>query len=214
MILYDYPRAPNPMRLRIFIYEKKIKIKSITIDLRKKDHLDKKNLKLNPWGTYPFLKINKKVINESIAICRYLEAKYPLPNLFGKSAMELGEIEMYRRKVEIDGLNSVGEALRNSSSAFKDRAIAGPNKIKQIPELVKRGKNRTNLFFDFLEKHLKKKSYVAANRFTMADIDAYVTYSFAKWIKIDGSKKRNNIKMWVKKIEKRKSVQTYINLFS
>ena len=48
----------------------------------------------------------------------------------------------------------------------------------------------------------------------MADIDAYVTYSFAKWIKIDGSKKRNNIKLWVKKIEKRKSVQTYINLFS
>ena len=214
MILYDYPRAPNPMRLRNFIYEKKIKIKSITVDLRKKDHLDKKNLKLNPWGTYPFLKINKKVINESIAICRYLEAKYPLPNLFGKSAMELGEIEMYRRKVEIDGLNSVGEAFRNSSDAFKDRAIAGPNKIKQIQELVKRGKNRTNLFFDFLEKHLKKNSYVAANRFTMADIDAYVTYSFAKWIKIDGSKKRNNIKLWVKKIEKRKSVQTYINLFS
>ena len=26
--------------------------------------------------------------------------------------MELGEIEMYRRKVEIDGLNSVGEALK------------------------------------------------------------------------------------------------------
>ena len=63
---------------------------------------------------------------------------------------------MYRRKVEIDGLNSVGEALRNSSKAFKDRAIAGPNKIKQIPELVKRGKNRTNLFFDFLENHLKR----------------------------------------------------------
>ena len=32
----------------------------------------------------------------------------------------------------------------------------------------------------------------------MADIDAYVTFSFAKWIKIDGSKNRNNIKLWVK----------------
>ena len=48
----------------------------------------------------------------------------------------------------------------------------------------------------------------------MADIDAYVTFSFAKWIKIDGSKNRNNIKLWVKKNRKRKSVQTYINLFS
>ena len=29
MILYDYPTAPNPMRVRLFIYEKKINIKSI-----------------------------------------------------------------------------------------------------------------------------------------------------------------------------------------
>ena len=26
MILYDYPRAPNPMRVNLFINEKKIKI--------------------------------------------------------------------------------------------------------------------------------------------------------------------------------------------
>ena len=47
----------------------------------------------------------------------------------------------------------------------------------------------------------------------MADIDAYVAYSFAKWIKIDGTKNRNNIKMWVKKIEKRKSVQIILIYF-
>ena len=29
MILYDYPRAPNPMRVNIFINEKKIKIKEL-----------------------------------------------------------------------------------------------------------------------------------------------------------------------------------------
>ena len=62
--------------------------------------------------------------------------------------MELGEIEMLEERLEIDGLNSVGEALRNSSSAFKDRAIAGPNKIKQI-QVVKRGKNRTIYFLIF-----------------------------------------------------------------
>ena len=54
MILYDYPKAPNPMRLRLFIYEKKISIKSVLIDLRNEEHLIKKNLKINPWGTYLF----------------------------------------------------------------------------------------------------------------------------------------------------------------
>ncbi|MBF96688.1 MAG: hypothetical protein CFH34_01395 [Alphaproteobacteria bacterium MarineAlpha9_Bin4] len=214
MILYDYPKAPNPMRLRLFIYEKNIKIKSIFVDLKKHENLKPKYLKINSWGTLPFLKVNKKIIKETIAICRYLETKYPTPNLFGKSALEQGLIEMLRRKVEIDGFNSVGEAFRNSTKAFKNRAIPGPQKIKQIPDLVKRGTYRTNLFFDFLEQHFKKNRYVAANRFSVADIDAYVTYNFAKWIKIDGTKKRNNFKSWVKKIEKRKSIQTYSNLFS
>ena len=214
MILYDYPKAPNPMRVRIFIYEKQVDIKSVSINLGNNEHLSRKNLKLNPWGTLPFLKINNKIMNESIAICKYLEVMFPTPNLLGKSALEQGIIEMYRRKAEIDGLNSVGEAFRNSVKAFKERAIPGPEKIKQIPELEKRGKKRTHLFFDFLDKHLYKKNYIAANRFTIADIDAYVTYSFAKWIKIDGVRNRKNIKNWIRKIEARKSVKTYSNLIS
>ena len=43
-------------------------------------------------------------------------------------------------------------------------------------------------------KVLKKTKYVAGNKFSIADIDAYVTFSFAKWIKIDGTEKRKNIK--------------------
>ena len=212
MILYDYPKAPNPMRLRLFLYEKQINFKSVFIDLRFNENLSKKYLKINPWGTLPFLKVNNRIINESIAICKYLEVIHPTPNLLGKSALEQGVIEMFRRKIEIDGLNSVGEAFRNSAKAFKDRAIAGTEKIKQIPALVKRGKKRACLFFDFLDKHLYKKSYIAANRFTMADIDAYVTFNFAKWIKIDGVRNRKNLKNWIKKIEKRKSVKIYSNL--
>ena len=47
----------------------------------------------------------------------------------------------------------------------------------------------------------------------MADIDAYVTLSFAKWIKIDATIKRKNIKNWKNRLEKRKSFKKYFNLF-
>ena len=72
---------------------------------------------------------------------------HPTPNLLGKSALEQGVIEMFRRKIEIDGLNSVGEAFRNSTKAFKDRAIPGTEKIEQIPALVKRGKKKSLFIF-------------------------------------------------------------------
>ena len=120
---------------------------------------------------------------------------------------------MYRRKIEFDGLNAVGESFRNSVKAFKGRAFAGPYKIDQVAELVERGKHRTVIFFDYLNKLLKNKKFVAGNKFSIADIDAYVTLTFAKWINIDGAEKRKNIKTWKEQLEKRKAFIKYINLF-
>jgi glutathione S-transferase len=213
MILYDYPRAPNPMRVNLFIYEKNITIKRILVDLSKHENLKPKFLKLNSWGTVPFLLVKDQVIKETIAICRYLECIQPSPKLFGQSSLEQAKIEMYRRKIEFDGMQAVGESFRNSSKAFAGRAIAGPSKIAQIPELIQRGKVRAEMFFDFLNKTLKINKYVAGNKFSIADIDAYVTLTFAKWIKIDGTIKRKYINLWKEKLDKRKAFKKYNNLF-
>ncbi len=214
MILYDYPRAPNPMRVNLFINEKKLNIKRVHVDLSKHHNLKPKFLKLNPWGTVPFLRYKNQTICESIAICRFLDSKKTTPKLFGSNPVEIAKIEMYRRKVEFDGLQAVGEAFRNSVDAFKERVFAGPAKILAIPELVKRGKKRSILFFDFLENNLKKKKYVAGVKFSIADIDAYTVLTFAKWIKIDGCENRKHIKTWAEKLEKRKSFKDYFNLIS
>ena len=50
MILYDYPSAPNPMRVNLFINEKKITVDRKIVDLSKHENLKPKYLKLNPWG--------------------------------------------------------------------------------------------------------------------------------------------------------------------
>jgi len=215
MILYDYPKAPNPMRVNLFINEKKVEIERKIVDLSKHENLKPKYLKLNPWGTVPFLVVKKKVISESIAICKYLDSLSPIsPNLFGNSPIEKATIEMYRRKIEFDGMQSAGEAFRNSAKSFKDRAFAGTEKIPQIPELINRGKIRTEIFFNFLNKTLKNSKYIAGNKFSIADIDAYVTLSFARWIKIDGTNKRKYVKNWKVNLEKRNSFKKYNNLYS
>ena len=63
MILYDFPRAPNPMRVNIFLNEKKITIKKEIVNLSKHENLKPKFLRLNPWGTIPFLKLKSILTN-------------------------------------------------------------------------------------------------------------------------------------------------------
>ena len=82
MILYDYPKAPNPMRVNLFINEKKIKIDRVYVDLSKHHNLKPKFLKLNPWGTVPFLRVNNNIISESIAICRFFDLNIKTQNFW------------------------------------------------------------------------------------------------------------------------------------
>ena len=135
--------------------KRRLKIDRVNVDLSKHENLKSSFLKLNPWGTVPFLKVNNTIISESIAICRFLELKYEKPKLFGNSAIEAAKIEMFRRKVEFDGLQAVGEALEIPLALLKKEFLQEA-KISAIPELITRGKKRTILFFNLLENTLKK----------------------------------------------------------
>ena len=207
MILYDYKRAPNARRVRIFLAEKKINIEIKNVDLMKQENIQDDFLKINPSGTVPFLQIKEdEGLTESIAICRYFEEEYPEPAMMGSNPLEKAQIEMWQRLVEFNGIFPAGESFRNRLEGFKDRAIAGPNKIKQIPELVERGEILLNHFFKRIDLHLSKSKYVGSNNFSIADISAYIAIDFASWIKIMPDENHVYLNKWLEKIKLRDSI--------
>ena len=207
MILYDYKRAPNARRVRIFLAEKKINIEIKNVDLMKQENIQDDFLKINPSGTVPFLQIKEDVgLTESIAICRYFEEKHPEPAMMGSNPLEKAQIEMWQRLVEFNGIFPAGESFRNKLEGFKDRAIAGPNKIKQIPELVVRGEILLNHFFKRMNLHLSKSNYVGSNNFSIADISAYIAIDFASWIKVIPDENHVYLNKWLEKVKLRDSI--------
>lgn len=71
------------------------------------------------------------------------------------------------------------KAVRNGASGLKDRAIAGPHSHEKIPALVERGRKRVADFCADLEERLGEVSFVAGERFSVADIAAVVAVDFA-----------------------------------
>ena len=207
MILYDYKRAPNARRVRIFLAEKKINIEIKNVDLMKQENIQDDFLKINPSGTVPFLQIKEdEGLTESIAICRYFEEKYPEPAMMGNNPLEKAQIEMWQRLVEFNGIFPAGESFRNKLEGFKGRAIAGPNKIKQIPELVERGEILLNHFFKRMDLHLSKSNYIGSNNFSIADISAYIAIDFASWIKVIPDENHVYLNKWLEKVKLRDSI--------
>ena len=90
MKLYDTPRAPNPRRVRWLMVEKGIDdIEVVTLNLMEGQHRDPAYVGKTGLAQVPVLELDDGTcISESLAICRYLESKYPEPNLFGAKPEE------------------------------------------------------------------------------------------------------------------------------
>lgn len=206
MKLYDFNRAPNPRRVRIFLAEKGLEVELVPVNLFRMEQLTPEFRQINPSCTVPVLETDDgEHISESLAICRYIEAVQPEPRLFGADALGEARTLMWNGIVEHEGMTAVAEMLRNLSPGFRDHVFPGPVPYPQIPALVERGAGRTAQFLDRMEARLADSSWLAGDDFTFADIALLVTVDFAKWVEIDGREGRPALAAWHEKISARPS---------
>ena len=95
MKLYNLRAGANPRRVRIFLAEKGLALPMVEVDIVRGEHRTPEFLRLNPLGKLPVLELDDgTVLCESVAICHYIEALHPTPNLCGEGALERAQIEM------------------------------------------------------------------------------------------------------------------------
>ncbi len=207
MRLFDFDRAPNPRRVRIFLAEKQLRIPLVNVDLFRREQLSPEFLAINPGGTVPVLETEDGTcLTECVAICRYLESLQPEPRLFGGTPRQEALILMWTNIVENDGLAAVAEVLRNLSPGFKNHVFPGPVAYPQIPALVDRGRQRTEQFFDRVEQQLLRQQYLTGGEFSFADISLFVTTDFAGWVDINPQQTRPGLRRWYERVAARLSV--------
>ncbi len=181
MKLYDSKLAPNPRRVRMFMAEKGIECETAQVDIIQGENLSDDFLAINPRGVLPTLVLDDgTVLDESVAICRYLEEIQPQPALMGTDPVSKAHIEARQRHMEFDGLMGAAEAFRNSFPGFANRGLPGnAGAVDAVPELVERGKNTVQRFYERLDQALAQSEFVAGDAFTIADITALCTIDFA-----------------------------------
>jgi len=204
MKLFDFNRAPNPRRVRIFAAEKSIELSIVDVNLFELEQFSPAFRAINPGCTVPVLETDDGTyLTEAIAICHYLESLRPNPLLFGSGALEQARVLMWHNIVENEGLDSVQEVLRNWSPGFRGRGLPGPVDHEQIPALVERGRKRCGMFFDRIEQQLSQQPFLASAHFSIADICLLVAVDFAGWIEVDATHGRSRLGDWYREVSTR-----------
>ncbi|HUW54697.1 MAG TPA: glutathione S-transferase [Rhodanobacter sp.] len=195
--LYDCATAPSPRRARILLAEKGVAHATVEIDLRHGEQLGADFRQLNPQCTVPALRTDEGLLlTDNAAITAWLEARFPQPPLLGSTPQEKAEIASWNWRIEFEGLLAIAEALRNSTPAMANRALPGPVDYAQIPELAQRGLARTQQFFALLDDRLADHEFIAADRFSIADITAVVAVDFARVVKLKPDEQYPHLQRW------------------
>ena len=199
MKLYNFSLAPNGQRVIAFLKEKKITIKTEEINVRNGQQFEEPFNKMNPFNCIPFLKLDDgTVISESISICKYLEESlYPYPNLFGENPRKRAIVDMWNRRLELDALSPLGQAIRNKSSFFSNRVLAGTrSNIKQSIDIVERGMQMVELLFQRIDPLLENNEFICGDKFSIADITGYFVFLTCDRLKIEIPNNLSNVNKW------------------
>ncbi|QDH74050.1 glutathione S-transferase family protein [Brevundimonas sp. M20] len=193
MKLFTSHRAPNPRRVRWVLAEKGVEdVELVELDIMVGEHRTPEYRSKVGVPHVPALELDDgTTISESVAICRYLEAVYPEPNLFGRDAAEQAVIEMWTRRCEFYLANPIMLNVRHSHPAL------AALEATQLPQVAEYNKLSAEKFMKTLDRRLADHEFIAADRFTIADVVAVVGLDFARLIKYRPPEEFTHLARWL-----------------
>ncbi len=202
MKIYDFPMAPNPRRVRIFLAEKNIQMVYVHVDIFKGENRTVEFMRKNPMGGLPVLEFDDGTyLTESVAICRYFEGLQPDPPLMGVDPRDIAFVEMWNRRMELEIFSPIANVIQHTHPAFITR-------IKQIPEFAEVRRDYGLQRLEWLDSILAQRQFIAGERYTIADITAQVAIDLG--VNLGGLKLLDgvhHVKRWHEAVSSRPSAK-------
>jgi glutathione S-transferase len=190
--------------VHIILKEIQVEFELICVGRNAEEQTKARFAMLNPLKSVPVLELEDgTIITQCIAILEYLADQFPQYNLLGKTG-SLERIEV------IKWLSFVATDLHKSfSPLFQLEQISAGNTVTQQNV---RNWALTNIskYLMVLNEHLADKSYLAAERFSIADAYLFVVY---QWTKYTGVSTQNypHLSHYIERIAERDSIRSALH---
>ena len=194
-----YP-APNPRRVQIFLAEKGLSIPVENVPLRERAHKTPEFKQKNSLGQLPVLELaDGSTLSESVSICRYLDELNPGTPMFGRTALERAQVDMWIRRIEFTLMNPIAAVWVNA------HPLTAPlgTKFKDYGEA---SRSRVAAAMAWFDRELVGRRTVVTDHFTMADVVALTTIDFARFVGMDMPTECEHLRAWHAGVSARASV--------
>lgn len=199
--------GPNPRVAMMFIAEKGVTIERQFVDIQKGENREAAYLAKNPAGGTPCLETDEGlIIAESVAICEYLEERFPSPPLIGLTPEDRAITRMVVRSIDQSIIVPMSNGFRSAEGLpmFKSRMLC-------VPEAAPGNKAYARDGMAKIDASLAGKDWVCGDRFTLADILLFAFTEFGNTVGQPIPDELMNLKAWSTRVGARPSAAASAN---
>ena len=200
MLLLD-ALSPAPRALRMYLAEKGIVLPVRQVDVFTGENRQPAYLARNAAGQTPTLLLDDgTALAESVAIVEYLEELHPDPPLIGATPRQRAETRQWQRRIELNITENIHNAYHYAEglARFRDRIPVAPEAADGLKRVAQ---DRTAWLDGMLGGH----TFIAGDRFTIADVWLYAWLDFADSVNQPFDRNLRNIAPWFARIAARPS---------
>ncbi len=200
MKIHDFPLAPNPRKLRIYLKEKGIEVPFVLVNIIEGEQSSEAFLAKNPLGKTPVLELDDGTyLTESLPIIEYFEELHPDPPMWGTTPIERA------RARRIERIADVGLFVRVARWVHAEQSPL-PN-VAPDPAMAKAMREEMPTFLEVLDNELRGREFLAGDRVTVGDCTLFATIGFARFRELELEKGYDEITRWYEAFSKRPSTE-------
>ena len=210
MKLYSSPIAPNPVRVDLYLAEKRaggadLGIEQVLVNLRKGEQNQPTHTARNPFKRLPVLELDDgSYLIESLVIMEYLEELAPEPCMVGRTPLERAHVRELERIAEQGVLQQIGRIIHATRSPL------GLPPSADIAEAARKVMPNSLRYLD--EQLADGRPFLAGEMPTIADCTLAAGLQFGRFGKVDIDPGYRNLLRWDAAYSERVAARSVLTL--
>ncbi|MEE3000488.1 MAG: glutathione S-transferase family protein [Pseudomonadota bacterium] len=202
--LYHLWLSPFSRKVRIVLVEKNLVFQMKVEETWERRH---EFLALNPTGKVPVLiESDNTVLSDSMAICEYLEEKYPEPNLLGQNLYDRAEVRRLVAWFDEKCNSEVTNKLLVEKVMKRFLGLGEPNSRE-----IRAAQANIHTHLEYITFLTNRRFWLAGDKLTLADIAAAAHISTIDYLGDVPWNDYKSAKIWYARIKSRPSLQNILS---
>jgi glutathione S-transferase len=191
--------GPNPAVVTMFLAEKGVEIPTEKVDLMGGENRKEPYMQKNPAGQLPCLELDGGGhLSEILAICEYLDEKFPNPPLIGSTPEERATTRMWTRRIDLNICEPMANGFR-----FAEGLPLFQNRLRTIPHAADDLKTVAREKLTWLDGLIDGRAWIVGDRFTLADILLFCFLQFGAQVGQPLDPANKNLAAWMDRVKAR-----------